>query len=123
MALRSALVAAGQRVEPGEEMRGVNRRRATGTLSELVERAFAARGLTAPSTEAIESAGRSARSEYESARRWELPRVMLARLVEVWVALDRAAWLRSMGYETEVLTAFEASVSPRNVAVLGWRRD
>ena len=121
MALRAALVAAGQRVESGEEMRGVNRRRATGAFSELVERAFAARGLAAPSAEAIEAAARSASAEYERARRWELPRAMLARLVEVWVALDRAAWLRSMGYETEVLTAFEASVSPRNVAVIGWR--
>lgn len=121
MALRAALMAAGQRVESGEEMRGVNRRRATGAFSELAERAFAARGLSAPSAEAIEAAARSASAEYELTRRWELPRAMLARLVEVWVALDRAAWLRSMGYETEVLTAFEASVSPRNVAVLGWR--
>jgi SAM-dependent methyltransferase len=122
MALRAALLAAGQRVERGEEMRGVNRRRATGEFAELAERAFAARGLAAPSGEAIEAAVRGASAEYERARRWELPRAMLARLVEVWVALDRAAWLRSMGYETEVLTAFEASVSPRNVAVLGWRR-
>jgi SAM-dependent methyltransferase len=121
-ALRAALVAAGQRVERGEEMRGVNRRQATGSFAELAERTFAARGLAAPSAEAIEAAARSASAEYEGARRWELPRAMLARLVEVWVALDRATWLRSMGYETEVLTAFEASVSPRNVAVLGWRR-
>jgi len=121
MALRTTLLATGQPVGPGEEMRGVNRRQATGSLAALVERAFAARGLSPPPEETVEAAARSAAEEYERARRWALPRAMLARLVEVWVALDRAAWLRSLGYEAEVLAAFEASVSPRNVAVLGWR--
>lgn len=72
-ALRAALVAAGQLVEPGGEMRGVNRRQATGAFAELVERAFAARGLAAPSAEAIEAAARSASAEYEGARRWDSP--------------------------------------------------
>ncbi|TAK27376.1 MAG: methyltransferase [Myxococcaceae bacterium] len=121
MALRAALLAAGQSVGPGEEMRGVNRRQATGPLAGLVERAFGLRGLPPPPAEAVEAAARGAAEAYERARRWALPRAMLARLVEVWVALDRAAWLRSLGYEAEVLVAFEASVSPRNVAVLGWR--
>jgi hypothetical protein len=44
---------------------------------------------------------------------------MLARSVEVWVALDRAEHLRRRGYDASVVLAFEASVSPRNVAVLG----
>ena len=121
MALRVALLAAGLRLETGEEMRGVNRRRATGALAELVECACAVRGVATPSAEAIAAAGRSAAAEYERLRRWALARAMLARLVEVWVALDRAAWLRGMGYATEVLVAFDPAVSPRNVAVLGRR--
>jgi SAM-dependent methyltransferase len=122
MALRAALLAAGLSVEVGEEMRGVNRRRATGTLADLVDCACAARGVAAPSAAAVAAAGLSAAAAYEALRRWALPRAMLARLVEVWVALDRAAWLRGRGYTTEVLVAFDATVSPRNVAVLGWPR-
>ena len=34
------------------------------------------------------------------------------------VALDRAAWLAGRGYAAEVVRAFDASVSPRNVAVV-----
>ncbi|MDP3216716.1 MAG: methyltransferase, partial [Deltaproteobacteria bacterium] len=72
-----------------------------------------------PTAAAVAAAGASAAAEYERLRRWSLPRAMLARLVEVWVALDRAAWLRELGYATEVVEAFDATVSPRNVAVLG----
>lgn len=120
LALRRVLAAAGCVVAPGEEMHGVNRRRATGALDDLVARVFAVRGLALPSGAVVAEAERLARADHERARRWELPRAMLARLVEVWVAFDRAASLERRGYETEVLTAFDASVSPRNVAVLGW---
>jgi SAM-dependent methyltransferase len=119
MALRSVLSAAGHRVAAGEEMRGVNRRRATGALDELVACAFAVRGAPPPPAAAIAEAGRRAAEAYDLLRRWALPRAMLARLVEVWVALDRAECLQAMGYATEVLEAFDATVSPRNVAVLG----
>ena len=119
MALRAALTAAGHDPGPGGEMRGVNRRRATGPLDELMALAFAARGMAPPTAAAVAAAGASAAAEYERLRRWSLPRAMLARLVEVWVALDRAAWLRELGYAAEVVEAFDATVSPRNVAVLG----
>ena len=119
MALRAALLAAGQAVTAGEEMRGVNRRRATGSFAALAEGAFAARGLRAPTAAEVDAAARAAAAEYERVRRWSLPRAMLSRLIEVWVALDRAAWLRARGYETEVVAAFDAAMSPRNVAVLG----
>ena len=46
---------------------------------------------------------------------------MLGRLIEVWVALDRGALLTEAGYAAEVVVAFDASVSPRNVALLAWR--
>jgi hypothetical protein len=119
MALRAALLAEGHAIGPGEEMRGVNRRRATGALDALVASACAVRAWPTPTAAAIAEAGRSAAEAYERVRRWSLPRAMLARLIEVWIALDRAAWLESMGYEAEVVAAFDASLSPRNVAVLG----
>jgi hypothetical protein len=100
-------------------MRGVNRRRAIGGLGDLAARAFAVRGLRAPSVAAVDCALRDARADYERARRLALPRAMLARLVEVWVALDRAALLLGRGYAVDVAVAFDAGVSPRNVAVLG----
>ncbi len=119
MALRAALLAHGMEIGAGEEMRGVNRRRASGSLDALVASACALRGVAPPTVAAIAEAGRWAAETYEGVRRWSLPRTMVARLVEVWVALDRAAWLSSAGYASEVVRAFDASLSPRNVAVLG----
>lgn len=120
-ALRALLRDAGEDLAPGEEMRGINRRRATGPLEALASLAFSRRGLAPPSPAAIGAALDRARVAYERARRVSLPRWMLARLIEVWVALDRAARLAGAGYEAEVLAAFDPSVSPRNVAVLGRR--
>ena len=117
-ALRAILRGCGHDVRPGQEMRGVNRRRATGTLSDLVLRVFESRGLIPPSSETIDEADRVARADYAGTSRWTIPRTMLARLIEVWVALDRAAFLRANGYDAEVLIAFGADVSPRNIAIL-----
>ena len=119
IALRRALLSAGHPVAPGEEMRGINRRRASGPLLDLVTRAFVMRGLPDPSPALVFESEREAREEHRLARRWELPRTMLARLVEVWIALDRAAFLRQSGYLADVSELFGAEVSPRNVAVVG----
>jgi len=121
MALRGALHAAGCPLGPGEEMRGINRRRASGPLADLVAQAFTQRGLPLPSRALLAESERKAREAHHLARRWELPRTMLARLVEVWIALDRAAYLRQNGYLTDVRELFGAEVSPRNVSVVGWK--
>lgn len=118
-ALRALLVEAGCEMPPGEEMRGVNRRRATGEFHSLVAHAFDARGVAAPSPAAVEAALRRARAAYEMTRRWSLPRWMLARFIEVWVALDRAALLARRGYDARATVAFDARESPRNIAVIG----
>ncbi len=118
-ALRLLFDDAGVAMAPGEEMRGVNRRRATGELADLARHAFAVRGLAAPSLGSIDAAHARARVEHERVRRFELPRTMLARLIEVWVALDRAASLEARGYVAKVVTAFDGRESPRNIAVIG----
>ncbi len=118
-ALRALLVEAGCEMPPGEEMRGVNRRRATGELHALVAHAFDARGIAAPPPGVVDEALRRARAAYEMTRRWALPRWMLARLVEVWVALDRAELLVRRGYDARATVAFDARESPRNIAVIG----
>jgi len=118
-ALRALLNAAGLDLLPGAEMYRVNRRRATGALDDLVHLAFDARELESPSPEAIAHADRAARSEYALTSRWTLPRTMIARLIEVWVALDRVAFLATNGYDAHAVIAFDAAASPRNVAVVG----
>ncbi len=118
MALAALLLEAGQAMPHGGEMRGINRRRANGSLAHLVTAAFAVRGLSVPAKEVQARAEREAHAAYAYQRRWELPRTMLARAIEVWVALDRAALLARAGYVCEVKVLFPACVSPRNIAVL-----
>jgi hypothetical protein len=118
-ALRSVLRACGIPLEQGGEMRGLNRRHASRDFYALVRSACAVREVQVPSEQTVEKTLAHAWKCYAKVRRYTLPRTMLGRLVEVWVAYDRAAFLSQHGYETEVLTAFEMSVSPRNIAVLG----
>src|ERR1019366_2326655 len=77
----------------GAEIDGLNRRAAQGDLSSLVARAFGHRGLAMPSSPEIEAAAAWARTEHARARRLSLPRSMLARVLEVFVLLDRAVYL------------------------------
>jgi SAM-dependent methyltransferase len=118
-ALRTLLREAGVALVQGEEMRGLNRRRATGDFEALVTAAFGARGLAAPPATHATAALATQWIAHARLRRWTLPRTMLGRVVEVWVAHDRAALLRQRGYDARVVAAFEATWSARNVAVLG----
>lgn len=118
-ALLRLLRGRGIEVEPGAEMRGINRRRARAGLGDLAARALALRGL-APATEAeIRAHEAAARVEFGRMRRLTLPRAMLARLTEVTVVLDRAAALEEGGHAVEVATAFDPDVTPRNLVILG----
>jgi SAM-dependent methyltransferase len=118
LALALLLAEAGLRTTPGEEMRGLNRRKATGSLEELVEACFRRRGLPLPELAKQRDAGERARELHQRQRRWDLPRTMLGRVIEVWVATDRAAALAEAGHEATVRCAFEVSESPRNLIVL-----
>ncbi len=121
VALRRLLSLEGHALGPGEEIGGLNRRAAHGPLDALVARAFARRALPAPSARAIDEAGRWAREHHGRMRRLSLPRALLGRALETWVALDRARRLAIDGYEVKVGTAFDASVSARNLAILATR--
>jgi len=105
----------------GAEIDGLNRRVAHGDLSSLVARAFAHRGLAMPSTRDIEVAAAWARTEHPRARRLSLPRSMLARVLEVFVLLDRAVYLEDRGFTMSVGTVFASSVSARNLGLVGSR--
>lgn len=118
IAVRALLCERGLDIPAGGEMRGVNRRRATGTLVDLAERAFATRGLPPPSAADVARVELEAAFAHARERRFSLPRAMLGRLIEVWVALDRAAFLGERGYDVELVRAFDEAVSPRNIALL-----
>lgn len=117
-AVRLLLAEEGIATRPGEESIGVNRRQFRRTLAELAPKAFAARGLPPPSAARIEAAEARAQAEQRAIRRLMLPRTMLARPLELAVVLDRAAALEEgTGGPPEVLEAFPASVSPRNLVI------
>ncbi|WP_437281177.1 methyltransferase [Sorangium sp. So ce375] len=121
-ALLSLLRGRGLDVALGEEMRGINRRRAHGGLRELAARALALRGLC-PATEAeLREREVAARAAFGRMRRLTLPRALLARLTEVAVALDRAVALGEQGHEVEAAIVFEPAVTPRNVAIFASAR-
>lgn len=119
--LRELLERRGLSLAPGEEMRGVNRRRATGDLHALVRMVFERRGLALPTGVDVEVARTAGERAHALVRRWELPRFLLGRLLEVWVALDRAALLASMGREPSLFAAWDARTSPRNVVLVASR--
>jgi hypothetical protein len=116
-ALRCLLSLRGESVPWGAEMRGINRRRAHGGLRALAGQAFALRGLSPPTDTELRHQETSAPIAYARIRRFALARSMLARLVELAVVLDRAAALEESGQHVIVGALFEASISPRNVAL------
>lgn len=117
-ALRLLLERRGRSCAPGEEMRGVNRRRARAGLAELAGRALAARGLAEASMDEIAACEVDARRRFATVRRLSLPRSLIGRLLEVAIALDRACYLEEQGYRVRVGTLFDGGVSPRNIAIL-----
>ena len=81
LALRRLLQARGLAVAAGEEMRGVNRRRAHAGFSELAKTVLAARQLSPPTATELRFHEDDATREHAAVRRLSLPRNLLARLV------------------------------------------
>lgn len=117
LGLRKLLRARGLALAPGEEMRGVNRRRARAGLTTLAPGVCAARSLAPPTAGEIQRCERSAALDYALIRRLSLPRHLLARLVELCVILDRGAALEERGHAVRVATFCDRQVTPRNVAL------
>jgi hypothetical protein len=117
-ALRQLLRERGLEVRAGEEMRGVNRRRAHGGLAELASRVLVLRGLAPATAEELQFHAEKARRDHASIRRLSLPRHLLARLVELAVVLDRAAKLEESGFDADVVELYDRRVTPRNTLLL-----
>ena len=118
LGLRALLRARGLEIAPGAEMRGLNRRRAHAGLPDLAARALALRGLAPASPRELRAHERAARRDHAAVRRLALPRHLLARLVELAVVLDRAAFLEEHGIAVRVATFCERAVTPRNLALV-----
>lgn len=118
LALNRLLSEGGLPLRTGAEIDGLNRRTAQRDLGVLVTRAFTLRGRPVPSRSAIDAAASWARSEHARVRRLSVPRAILARVLEVYLLLDRAAHLEAGGLRVQVGTLFSPSVSPRNLALV-----
>lgn len=112
------LLAGGSPMRLGQEIDGLNRRAAHGDLRTLVRRAFERRGRPMPDERAIAAAETWARTHSASARRWSVPRVLLARALEVLALLDRAVFLERRGHAVAVGAVFPPDVSARNLALV-----
>ncbi|MGZ3424608.1 MAG: methyltransferase [Polyangiales bacterium] len=106
----------------GAEIEGLNRRVAHADLTTLVARAFAVRALPAPTAAEIEAARIWAAEHHARARRLSLPRTLLARVLEVHLLRDRAAYLEQHGFDVAVGTLFSLAVSARNLALVASKR-
>ncbi len=103
----------------GAELEGLNRRSAHAELGVLVELAFAARTLRCPSQQEILDSAARAKHVHGRARRLALPRTFLARVLELFVLLDRARFLCAHDFEVQLGELWPAQVSPRNLLLLG----
>ena len=103
----------------GEEMRGINRRKAHAGLAALSRLVCEKRGLSTPSAAEVAEHDEKSRVEYGRIRRFSLPRSMLARALEVVVVLDRAVALEERGYAVDVRVVFDPEVTPRNLGIFG----
>lgn len=107
----------GPALREGDEMNGLNRRRAHRPLAELVASAMAARGLAAASASELAAAQHAGQVENDRVRRWAVARRMFGRPLEVQINLDRAMALVTAGYAVEVGALWPVKVSPRNIGV------
>jgi len=117
LALRYLLRGRGVEVGAGEEMRGVNRRRAQAGFAELAAHALGLRGLPPATPAELEAYAGAARRDHALMRRLSLPRSLLARLIEVAIVRDRAAALEEQGHSVAVAQLFEEQLTPRNTVL------
>jgi len=118
-ALRMLLESRGVPTQPGEEMRGINRRRARRGLPALAEMAFARLGLSPPTASELAWAQDEGKRRHDRVRRLSLPRSMMGRVVEVTHALDRACTLAEAGFAVDVFPLVDAKITPRNLTISG----
>lgn len=119
--LRALLQGRGLRLAPGDEMWGINRRRAQRPFGELVAEALSRRALAPASPTEQARAERIGVERQRRIRRWGVARRLFGRVIEVQISLDRAVFLLRRGYRVELGEVWPAAVSPRNVGLIAHR--
>jgi SAM-dependent methyltransferase len=117
LALRYLLRARGLDVAPGEEMRGINRRRAQTGFDDLARHALAIRQLPPLTPIELRHFFDLAHRDHAIIRRLSLPRSLLARLIELAIVRDRATALEERGQTVAVAQLFEQHLTPRNTVL------
>lgn len=117
LALRYLLRSRGLDVGAGEEMRGVNRRRAQTGFADLATHALTLRQLPPPSPLELRTFAEAACRDHAVIRRLSLPRSSLARLIELAIVRDRATALEECGHAVAVAQLFEQHLTPRNTVI------
>lgn len=117
-ALRLVLRGRGLDLEVGAEMRGLDRRHVARGLEHAAGRALARRGLGPATQDELARAAERARSEFAAIRRLSVPRLVLGRVLELAVVLDRGQALAEAGRAPRVAPAFAPELSPRNLALV-----
>jgi hypothetical protein len=117
-ALRLLLESRGLALGPSEESRGINRRKMLAGLAVVAPKALADRGLAPPTTAELAAMEARAASDYAIMRRYNLPRIMVGRLLELAIVLDRAARFEESGHRVEVSRIFTSDLSPRNLGIV-----
>jgi hypothetical protein len=117
LALRYLLSDRGLEIGAGEEMRGVNRRRAQSGFGDLATHVCALRRLPSPTPAELRAFADAAQRASAVMRRLTLPRHLLSRLVEIAIVRDRAAALEERGLAVAVAQLFEDQLTPRNTVL------
>ena len=112
---------AGATLREGDEMNGLNRRRAHRPFADLVASALGVRGLPAATASELAAAEHAGQTENDRVRRWAVARRMFGRPLEVQINLDRAMALETAGYSVEIGALWPVEVSPRNIGVFAHR--
>jgi hypothetical protein len=107
----------------GAELEGLNRRSAHAELENLVALAFEFRGLRCPSVDEINDSALLAKRMHGRARRLAIPRSFLARVLEIFVLLDRARFLCDGGFRVQLGELWHSEISPRNLVLLATRPE
>lgn len=121
--LRALLQSRGLLLGPGDEMHGINRRRAHDDFADFVAWALSRRGLPPATPAESKHFAAVGRRHNDAIRRWSIARRWLGRVVEVQINCDRALYLERRGYTVELGTLWPVEVSPRNVGVIARLSD
>lgn len=104
-----------------EDLRhALHRRESFSDWAAFATRALHGLELPPPSSAELTASLVTARQELGQIRRLSLPRHLLARLLELGLAIDRAAYLAEAGLEPLIQEVFDSDASPRNLALMAF---